>query len=171
MITKGIIVSKTSQSSNKYLVNIPIINQISSSLKNLNAEDLLEATLSSFVGVTNQLQPGDIVFIGFEDHDLHKPVILGKLYTNDPVKNELSEKIAQFADLVLRTLKVSDERGAAKAILPEDTTIGKVSADSLQALEGLNTDNLERRLETLQQSAFTFSYQNETLIISQRDDI
>ena len=150
MITKGIVIRQSQKSSNKYLINMPAINQIPSSLKDLNSNELQEASLSSFSGVTNQLQPGDIVFVGFEDHDLHKPVILGKLYTDDPVKNELSQQNAQYADLMLRTLVVTDERGASKAVLPENTTIGNVSPSSLQALEGLSDDNLERRLEALQ---------------------
>ena len=130
---------------------MPTLNQTHGSLFDIKLDELAEATACVVPGVTNQIQPGDIVFIGFEDHDAHKPIILGSLYTTEQPINGYTQDIKQLPDIVIRSLQVIDSNGAAKALLPEDTTIGAVSNGSLQALEGLAADNLERRLQDLQE--------------------
>lgn len=79
MITKGIIVGKSPTSENKYLVNLPALTNSQGTLSGFSKDDISEASVSSVSGIKNQLTDGDIVFVGFEDHDFRKPIILGIL--------------------------------------------------------------------------------------------
>lgn len=151
MITKGVVIGQSPRNKNKYIVNMPTLNQVHGDLTDVRLDEMAEASVSVVSGMTNQIQPGDIVFIGFEDHDAHKPIILGGLYTTEQPVNGYTPDIKQLPDIVVRSLQVIDGNGAAKAILPEDTTIGAISSGSLKALEGLAADNLERRLQDLQE--------------------
>lgn len=82
MITKAIIVGKSTTAENKYLVRIPVLesagnsNQISISTN----EPLYEAALSYTPGNLNGFVAGDIVYVGFEDNRLDGIIILGKLW-------------------------------------------------------------------------------------------
>ena len=149
MITKGIILGKSTTNENKYLVNLPALTNSQGSIDNLSKDEIAEASVSSISGIKNQLLVGDIVFVGFEDHDYRKPIILGILQTTEPVVNSLTPDNVHDPDMSLRSLVVQDDGGASSAVLPKNTQIGEVSQGSLQALQGLSPDNLERRLQYL----------------------
>lgn len=74
MITKAII-KKVDWAGNKCLVRIPLFETASS-----NSEVECTALINIPPGIFNNLYPGDIVFVGFEENAIEKPIILGKLY-------------------------------------------------------------------------------------------
>lgn len=74
MITKAV-VKNVDYGGNKCLVRIPLFETASS-----DAEVEVHALINNPPGIFNNLYPGDIVFIGFEENALEKPIILGKLY-------------------------------------------------------------------------------------------
>lgn len=128
MITKGYIVGKSTQSSNKYLVRIPIFESagIGQTNNELNSS-VSECTLSHNPGTYEALKPGDCVFVSFEDNRFSQPIILGKLFVN---VEEQSSGYQYNTDL-----KVTH-----KATLPADTTIGNVPFDNiLNYFESINT--------------------------------
>ena len=77
MITKGIIEEILSPYSAK--VRLPIFDSIKDAQNSVSTDNLRVASICSLPNCTNLLGVGDIVFVGFEDDDLGKPVILGDL--------------------------------------------------------------------------------------------
>lgn len=73
MITKGII-TELPTTNNLFKVWIPVFD------KNLNNKFISEATLCCNSLGLEGYNINDVVFIGFEDNYLSKPIILGKLY-------------------------------------------------------------------------------------------
>lgn len=112
MLTKGLVKSK---SPNGYYVRIPYLETATS------GPVVLRCSLSHEPALGEAIAVGDVVILGFEDHNADKPVVLGKLALP-------GEGHRGYADLV--DLSVS-----GKAALPMDTTIGGVSAEAL--IEGL----------------------------------
>jgi hypothetical protein len=119
MITKGYVIKKSTDSSNKYSVRIPILESAGIGLNSngLNSS-VYDCTLSHNPGTYEALRPGDCVFISFEDNNYAKPIILGKLFVN---VEEESSGYQYNTDL-----KVTH-----KATLPIDTTIGSVPFDNI----------------------------------------
>ena len=119
MITKGYVIKKSTDSSNKYSVRIPILESAGIGLNSngLNSS-VYDCTLSHNPGTYEALRPGDCVFISFEDNNYAKPIILGKLFVN---VEEESSGYQYNTDL-----KVTH-----KATLPVDTTIGSVPFDNI----------------------------------------
>lgn len=129
MITKGYVIGKSQQSSNKYLVRIPIFETAGIGLSNseLNSS-ISECTLSHNPGTYEALKPGDCVFVSFEDNIPSRPIILGKLFVNI---EEESSGYQYNTDLKI----------THKATLPVDTTIGNVPFDNiLNYFESINRD-------------------------------
>ena len=112
MLTKGLVKSK---SPDGYYVRIPYLETATS------GPVVLRCSLSHEPALGEAIAVGDVVILGFEDHNADKPVVLGKLALP-------GEGHRGYADLV--DLSVS-----GKAALPMDTTIGGVSAEAL--IEGL----------------------------------
>lgn len=77
MITKGIIEEILSPYSAK--VRLPIFDSIKDAQNSVSTDNLRIASICSLPNCTNLLGVGDIVFVGFEDDDLGKPIILGNL--------------------------------------------------------------------------------------------
>ena len=84
MITKAIVLNKI-EGTNKYLVRVPIFETFTntSDFNNLTNAALFEATYAYQPGNTDGLVPNDVVYIGFENNDYDKVVIIGKLYLGD----------------------------------------------------------------------------------------
>ena len=80
MITRGII-ERIEEDSDvlRYQVRLPLFNGSSSAPGSTPSEELLWAVYSSVAGLTGTVNVGDSVFVGFEDNDLSKPLILGSL--------------------------------------------------------------------------------------------
>jgi hypothetical protein len=74
LITKAII-QNVDYTGNKCLVRIPLFETASS-----KSEVEVTALINIPPGIFNNLYPGDIVFVGFEENAIEKPIILGKLY-------------------------------------------------------------------------------------------
>ena len=120
MLTKGLIKSK---SPDGYYVRIPYLETASS------GPVVLRCSLSHEPALGEAIAVGDVVILGFEDHNADKPIVLGKLALP-------GEGNRGYADLV--DLSVS-----GKAALPMDTTIGGVSAEALIAGLRLGSANGE----------------------------
>ena len=81
MITKAYILDINPQS-NKYYIRIPIFDKPGLSADNSTFSGaLFYATLSHEPTSKESYKVGDTVFVGFENNDLNKPIIIGKLYT------------------------------------------------------------------------------------------
>lgn len=128
MITKAIVVSKVPNSS-KYTVRIPILDGIQGG--NISTPDglLAQATVCTLPNVKNVVNPGDIVYVEFEENDMGRPVILGHLYQENSKTNTC-------IDLQLRSLVVEDKANprASSASLPDNTNISGISTNDMEKL-------------------------------------
>lgn len=133
MLTKGIIKERV-LNSNTYKVRIPYNEQAG-----FSTQDYYEAIVSHEPGIVDAYNVGDVVIIGFEDHQGDKPIIIGKLL-----------------------LKENESRGAANvsaidvstsATLPQSTTIGGLNAyeilNSLKRGEDVTQDTFNNLTDTI----------------------
>lgn len=144
MITKAI-VEEVKDDGFTIKVRIPIIDAVEGA-KNSTSSDLLsEAPICTISNVYNTVNKGDIVFVGFEDNDIGKPIVLGSLSLNK-IKVDNSTK----ADIVARSLDV-----LGRVTLPENTTIGRITKKEIACLAGVKSgiqfqiDNLKKEIDTL----------------------
>lgn len=135
MLTKGIIEDIIDPYHVK--VRIPIFDRMSSSSLHIEDTDLNEALICSLPHCDLNIQRGDIVFIGFEDNDFSKPIVLGYLYR--------SNMTSTYCDLILNSLVVNID-----AKLPVNTQIGSVTANEIKCLTGLK-ENIQNRLDFMSQ--------------------
>ncbi len=77
MLTKAIIQS-IDYTKNMCRVRIPLFENASRNVNIIEAD----AQLNIVPGIYNSYKTGDIVFIGFEENKMEKPVILGKLFVS-----------------------------------------------------------------------------------------
>lgn len=133
MITKGIVESIVDNYSVK--VRIPMYDKIDGAKNATPNSDLSIATVCTLPGAVNQVQVGDIVFVGFEDNDISRPVILGQLYRN------IQE--SSLCSLNIDSIVVSNS-----AKFNEQTTIGDVSYKDISSLIGVRS-NLQQQLDTV----------------------
>lgn len=89
MILKGII-SSYIDDENKVKIRIPRYHRPVGTAGYTPLESLPSATIISPPGIKPQYIPGDIVYVDFEDDDLSKPCILGKLNYSQDVINSVS---------------------------------------------------------------------------------
>jgi hypothetical protein len=98
MITKGIIKRLNSLEDNHFLVYIPLFKKANSPIESAK----IEATAVCLSGVDNCFKVGDVVYVGFEDNQVDKPVILGKLYLGkedkENIKTTLSVKSIEVTE-------------------------------------------------------------------------
>lgn len=132
MITKAII---ESIHSNKIIVRIPTINKSSLAVGANNTSELDAAPICTLPGISPKYQVGDVVYVSFEDDDLGKPVIIGRLNTNSS---------SSVSDINIHSLKVSID-----ADLPKSSIIGDINSNELSKLSGIE-NNIQRELKHLQ---------------------
>ena len=132
MITKGIIEKVDGY---KALVRLPIYNNSAASKHSTKTEDLPKATFCSLPNIEIPFAKGDIVFVGFEDNDTNKPIILGHLYK--------AEGNPATPGLNLSTLKTS-----SSTRLSSSTWIGDVTPNELSALSGIK-GNIQKQIDNL----------------------
>ena len=132
MITKGIIEKVDGY---KALVRLPIYNNSAASKHSTKTEDLPKATFCSLPNIEIPFAKGDIVFVGFEDNDTNKPIILGHLYK--------AEGNPATPGLNLSTLKTS-----SSTKLSNNTWIGDVTPNELSALSGIK-GNIQKQIDNL----------------------
>lgn len=133
MITKGIIEELISPYEVK--VRIPTLDRSRTSSLATSTENLNTATVCSLPNCYINLQVGDVVFVAFEDNTYHEAVILGHLSREGATM--------PYADITFGKL-ISNEM----AKLPENTTIGNVTAIELKHLEGIK-DNLQKQINNI----------------------
>ena len=129
MITKGIIIDRI-VNSNKYLVDIPYFGEPGETTRTY-----FESTLNSIPGIYESYKKGDIVYISFEDHQMSKPVIIGKLYLglqNNSVGHLIGDSLNVFNSVNL----------------PKDTTIGGVHFNKIVDLLR-KENNIEDKLNNV----------------------
>lgn len=105
MLTKAIILDRLLD--NHYLVRVPVLES-----PNDLEMSKVEATLAHVPGIVESYKTGDVVMVGFEDHNPYKPIILGKLYLQD-------EEDTSRGHAELEALDVKE-----KVSLPNNLTIG-----------------------------------------------
>lgn len=132
MLTKAIVESIDGY---KAKVRIPTYNGKAGDLYATPTKDLSSAIICSLSNIRNPISVGDVVIVGFEDNDTSKPIIVGTLFRS--VKSE------QNPDIYSRVLE-----STASAVLPGDTTIGKVKPLEIQMLTGLKA-NVQSQLNQL----------------------
>lgn len=128
MITKAI-VEECIKDSNLFRVRIPIFDGVSGGSTSTPNHLLPLATLCTLPNANNIVNVGDVVYVGFEDNDIGRPVILGHLYQQE-------SKTTTCPDLQLRSIVVEDKKNAAasSAVLPTKTEISDISAQDISEL-------------------------------------
>lgn len=116
-------------------VRIPIFNQTKASALATPDNELSEATICTIPNYAPNVRVGDIVYVGFEDNDYGRPVLLGYLYTDKDIET--------YGDLVLGSLEVK-----TNATLPKDTSIGDVKSKELAYLQGLRS-NIQGQIDSI----------------------
>lgn len=134
MITKGIVEEVLD---NKVRIRLPIYDGISGSSNSTKKADLNIATICSLPNASTVVSENDIVWVGFEDNDESKPIILGHLYKS---------KTKTKASLEIGSLKTD-----SVTKLNSDTYIGKVTPKEINCLVGIS-DNIEKRFKTLEEN-------------------
>ena len=115
MVTKGIITAiPIGDENNKYLVRLPFFEDATQD----SEEIIYEATLSEPSGIIQGYGIGDIVYCTFEDNNLGRPVIIGKLFAKG------LENIG--AEINTLELDVGN-----RANLPANTTIGNATPEDV----------------------------------------
>lgn len=135
MITKGIIEEIISPYKAK--VRLPIFDGIEGSQTALSMKDLSAATICTLPNLTSVVSVGDIVYVGFEDDDIARPIILG----------HLSKESGTDTKAIL-TLDGLNVEGITK--LSEQTNIGKVKPTEIARLTGVKA-NVQDQLNNLSQ--------------------
>ena len=97
MITKAIVRS-ISKAGNRCVVRMPLF-ETASDMSPVEAEALVSIT----PGLFNNLFPGDVVFVAFEENALEKPIILGKLYKGTATEKETPGGAGILDSLLVRT--------------------------------------------------------------------
>ena len=117
MITKAIIKRLYTTEDNHYIIYIPFLRKA-----NMDEKDAtLEATALCISGINNEYKIDDVVYISFEDNKINKPVILGKLFTINENKDEITTTITARTQETLELNK-----------LPVNTIIGETNIKSLK---------------------------------------
>ena len=125
MLTKAYV--EAVYSPHKALVRMPLFNKIRDVNGSTPKSELPTATVCVVPGSEYDIEVGDIVFLGFEEDDLSKPVILGVLSRYDEKKSKINANLLElYVDNVVK--------------LPRNTTIGSVNPDSIECLKGLSKD-------------------------------
>lgn len=115
MVTKGIIVSvPIDVDDNKYEVRLPFFEDATED----SDEIIYESTLAEAPGIIQGYRVGDVVYCAFEDNNLARPVIIGKLFST-----ELENMGAEIQTLDLDVTE--------RASLPEHTTIGNATEQDI----------------------------------------
>ena len=144
MITKAIVEEKINQY--QYRVRIPIFDRVNDSPQHTDFKDLAIATVSTPRGINNNIQVGDVVFVGFEDNNASQPIILGHLY-----REQLTKEDQSF-------LNISQINVSGHAQLPLSTRIDNLNIyDEIVSLESTIEDlkstinELNLKINSLQQ--------------------
>ena len=132
MVTRAII--KRVISEKEVQVEVPMFGLIEEGEGEEQVNELPVARISTTPGCCPNFKQNDVVLICIEDNDLNNPMVMGRLIPED--------KSIGTSNGVFETFKVNKD-----ATLSRNTTIGKVSADSLSCMEGV-TSNVQTQFNT-----------------------
>lgn len=151
MITKGIILKITSSAEQGvvFQIRLPIFETA-----NELSDFVLDAHLCYQPGNLEGYSIGDVVYVGFENEVLRKPVILGKLYkgsekqlfqeyTNTLTEEEVTKRNATNFSYNASLEVVHD------AVLPNNTKIGDLTYDNIYGMYK-TIEQLKNRLEQVE---------------------
>ena len=119
MITKGYIESVVGDS--EVTVRCPIFDGIKGG--NRFSVDLSSSPINTYPGISPNLKSGDVVFVGFEENNRYKPVVLGYLCNSNS---------DTFVDISVNSME------ADSVTLNGSVSIGDVTNDEIFCLEGLS---------------------------------
>ena len=136
MITKGIVESIDGY---KAVVRIPIFDKAADAKNSTNYNDLSTATICVMSKTSNPVNVGDVVFVGFEDHEISKPIILGHLFRESMLSNS-----SDGSDIVARVFSTT-----STTRLYKDTYIGDIKPNEIGMLTGLKA-NVQLQLNDLE---------------------
>ena len=131
MITKGIVEQIIDATHIK--VRMPFIDGISGNKQATPTDLLSDAIICALPNSNNIVNEGDIVFLGFENNDIGKPIILGHLFKESNT----------YIDLIIRKLEVN-----SSCYLPSETSIGDITSTQLKMLSGLSS-NIQGQLDAI----------------------
>lgn len=119
-------------------VRVPKVNKMEGAVGATPTAELAIGVVCTPPGYSPRLRRGDVVIIGYENDDESSPVVLGLLFTlnNDTTAN----------------VKVDSLKVKVDTDLSENTTIGNVSKENIQFLQGLR-DNAQSQLDLLSHTA------------------
>lgn len=147
MIARGIV--EKILDNKEILVRVPLLNKSANAPGATPTKELNPAVICNMPNCSISVKVGDIVFIGFENNDYSKPIILGYLFSDSGNASQLNIE----AD----TLTVN-----SKVKLPADTSIGKVtSADIYNLFQ--SSDNLQQQIDYLKEHYIKRYYHYITL--------
>lgn len=118
MLVKGIIKSYVNEN-NLIKIRIPKYHKFENVAGCTPDDNLPYAAICSLPGITPVYIPEDIVYIEFEDDDLSKPVIIGKLIRNNDINS--------YSNISAQSLSIN---GDAK--ISSDTQIGSITYENLK---------------------------------------
>lgn len=133
MIARGIV--EKIYEPNKVAVRVPVFDKSSTSNGKTPTDQLGVASICVLPNCIPNVRVGDVVYVGFENNDVSSPVILGYMYLD----KEYETQQGLYAD------SISVRSGA---VLPNNTTIGDVTAKEISYLKGLNS-NLQLQINYL----------------------
>jgi hypothetical protein len=96
------------------------------------------ARINSVPGFVPNFKKGDSVFVCIEDNDLGKPIVMGKLLTNNCDINSVGISNAKLSSLIV----------VGSTTLGSDTHIGEVSSEHIKCLSGA-TSNIQKNLDSI----------------------
>lgn len=148
MLTKAIIQS-IDYTKNLCRVRIPLFENASRNVNMIEAD----AQINIVPGIYNSYKTGDIVFVGFEENKMEKPVILGKLFVS-----ATAESSAPRGNLSGNSLSITDS-----AQLPSSTVFNydKISQNNTLYTDLNTPKKLADSIITLQQTQL---YRYQTII-------
>lgn len=97
MICKAIIESVIDNGYN-LKIRIPMLDKLYKTMAATANDKLLTAPVMTLPGIIPAYQKGDIVFVAFEDEDLSRPVVIGRLHRKSGVNSS--------ADIIAQSVKV-----------------------------------------------------------------
>ena len=117
-----------------FKVRIPLLDRMNDSSVNTKTVSLNEAVVCTLPGCDPNIHVGDVVFVS-NDETEDDWTILGYLYR------------ARSTD-TLCNLKLNELTVADSATLPVNTTVGDVTAEQLQYVEG-TTSNIQQQIDSV----------------------
>ena len=136
MICRGIV--EKIYDKNQVAVRVPTFDKSSNASGKTETSDLGVASICVLPNSIPNVRVGDIVYVGFENNDRYKPVIIGYVYIDRGYMTKQS--------LSLESLQVD-----VSTRLPEDTCIGGITQQEISFLQGARS-LLQEQIDNLQES-------------------